>query len=237
MRVLIVDDEPSIVNLVRMNLRMEGYETICTYCGVEAVDAYSRQRPDIVLLDISLPDMDGYEVLGAIRSIDQAAAVIFMTADDKRTSKILGLELGADDYITKPFDNKELVMRVKSLWRRINIGRIQQSDQLPAISPQMSRIKVCGAISLDEDAHQVWIDGEETTLTYREFGVLSYLLSRQKRTISRDELLEQIWGYDYLGNSRVVDILIKRLRDKLGDAGNQIKSVYGVGYKLVGGQS
>ena len=123
MKVLIVDDEPSIVNLIRMNLKLEGYDTVCAYTGREAVEAYAAQRPDIVLLDIMLPDMDGYDVLRAIQELDRSAAVIFITANDKRTSKILGLELGADDYITKPFDNKELVLRVKTLWRRIRLTR------------------------------------------------------------------------------------------------------------------
>ena len=107
MKVLIVDDEPSIVNLIRMNLKLEGYDSVCAYSGREAVEAYAAQKPDIVLLDIMLPDMDGYDVLRAIQELDRSAAVIFITANDKRTSKILGLELGADDYITKPFDNKD----------------------------------------------------------------------------------------------------------------------------------
>ena len=123
MKVLIVDDEPSIVNLIRMNLKLEGYDSVCAYSGREAVEAYAAQKPDIVLLDIMLPDMDGYDVLRAIQELDRSAAVIFITANDKRTSKILGLELGADDYITKPFDNKELVLRVKTLWRRIRLTR------------------------------------------------------------------------------------------------------------------
>ena len=123
MKVLIVDDEPSIVNLIRMNLKLEGYDTVCAYSGREAVERYTTHHPDIVLLDIMLPDMDGYDVLRAIQELDRSAAVIFITASDKRTSKILGLELGADDYITKPFDNKELVLRVKTLWRRIRLAK------------------------------------------------------------------------------------------------------------------
>lgn len=234
MLVLIVDDEPSIVNLVRMNLRMEGHDTICAYSGQEAIDAYTYQTPDIVLLDIGLPDMDGYDVLTQIRNLNESAAVIFMTADNKRTSKILALELGADDYITKPFDNKELVLRVKSLWRRINIVSIQNNKKNSHQSHNDNYLQICGAISIDESGHRIWVNKEEITLTYREFSVLSYMFHRQKRTVKRDELLEQIWGYDYMVGSRVVDILIKRLRDKLGSAGNQIKSVYGVGYKLIG---
>lgn len=111
MKVLIVDDEPHIVNLIRMNLKLEGYDTVCADTGAGAVEAYGNEHPDIVLLDIMLPDMDGYDVLRKIQEIDHSAAVIFITASDKRINKILGLELGADDYITKPFDNKELVLR------------------------------------------------------------------------------------------------------------------------------
>ena len=239
MKVLIVDDEPSIVNLIRMNLKLEGYDSVCAYSGREAVEAYAAQKPDIVLLDIMLPDMDGYDVLRAIQELDRSAAVIFITANDKRTSKILGLELGADDYITKPFDNKELVLRVKTLWRRIRLtrGAVETAPPPPepeGAQPRPSAVLSCGELVLDPDAHTVLVAGEEVSLTYREFDVLCYLMQNRRRVLGREELLENIWGYSFMGNTRAVDILMGRLRQKLGPAGEYIRTVYGVGYRFEG---
>ena len=239
MKVLIVDDEPSIVNLIRMNLKLEGYDSVCAYSGREAVEAYAAQKPDIVLLDIMLPDMDGYDVLRAIQERDRSAAVIFITANDKRTSKILGLELGADDYITKPFDNKELVLRVKTLWRRIRLTRGAVEAAPPPPEPEgaasrPSAVLACGELALDPDAHTVLVAGAEVSLTYREFDVLCYLMQNRRRVLGREELLENIWGYSFMGNTRAVDILMGRLRQKLGSAGEYIRTVYGVGYRFEG---
>lgn len=239
MKVLIVDDEPSIVNLIRMNLKLEGYDSVCAYSGREAVEAYAAQKPDIVLLDIMLPDMDGYDVLRAIQELDRSAAVIFITANDKRTSKILGLELGADDYITKPFDNKELVLRVKTLWRRIRLTRGAVEAAPPPPEPEgaasrPSAVLACGELALDPDAHTVLVAGAEISLTYREFDVLCYLMQNRRRVLGREELLENIWGYSFMGNTRAVDILMGRLRQKLGSAGEYIRTVYGVGYRFEG---
>lgn len=238
-----MDDEPSIVNLIRMNLKLEGYDTVCAYSGREAVEAYAAERPDIVLLDIMLPDMDGYDVLRAIQELDRSAAVIFITANDKRTSKILGLELGADDYITKPFDNKELVLRVKTLWRRIRLTRGAAQEEAeaaspppppPAEPPAEGQALTYGVLTLDPEARTTLVDGEEVALTFREFDLLCYLAENRRRVLKREELLENIWGYSYMGNTRAVDILIQRLRQKLGPAGEYIRTVYGVGYRFEG---
>lgn len=227
MKILIVDDEPSIVNLIKMNLKLEGYDTVCAYTGKEAVEAYAAEAPDIVLLDIMLPDMDGYDVLRAIQEIDQSAAVIFITANDKRTSKILGLELGADDYITKPFDNKELVLRVKTLWRRISLAQSTESD-----AGSTGGMSVYGELQIDQDGRRVLCGGRETALTFREFDLLCYFARYKGRVLKREELLQNIWGYSYMGNTRAVDIHIQRLRAKLGRCGEYIKTIYGVGYKF-----
>ena len=192
MKVLIVDDEPSIVNLIRMNLKLEGYDTVCAYSGREAVES------------------------------------------DKRTSKILGLELGADDYITKPFDNKELVLRVKTLWRRIRLtrGAAQEAEASPS-APEPQAL-THGILTLDPEAHVALVEGQEISLTFREFDLLCYLVRNRRRVLGREELLENIWGYSYMGNTRAVDILIQRLRQKLGAAGEYIRTVYGVGYRFEG---
>ena len=239
MKVLIVDDEPSIVNLIRMNLKLEGYDSVCAYSGREAVEAYAAQKPDIVLLDIMLPDMDGYDVLRAIQELDRSAAVIFITANDKRPSQSLGLALGADGCIPKPFDTKELVLRVKTLWRRIRLTRGAVEAAPPPPEPEgaasrPSAVLACGELALDPDAHTVLVAGSEVSLTYREFDVLCYLMQNRRRVLGREELLENIWGYSFMGNTRAVDILMGRLRQKLGSAGEYIRTVYGVGYRFEG---
>ena len=236
MKVLIVDDEPHIVNLIRMNLKLEGYDTVCADTGAGAVEAYGNEHPDIVLLDIMLPDMDGYDVLRKIQEIDHSAAVIFITASDKRINKILGLELGADDYITKPFDNKELVLRVRSLWRRISLTRGENGADGAADGKKTKKVeeekKQYGILTLDAASRSVWVEQRQVTLTYREFDLLCYLVNIRRRVLGREELLENIWGYSYMGSSRSVDLLIQRLRQKLGPAGEYIRTLYGVGYRF-----
>lgn len=229
LKVLIVDDEPGIVNLIRLNLRLEGYDSVCAANGGEAIDLYRREMPDIVLLDLSLPDMDGFEVIRAIQEIDRSAAVIFITANDRRTSKILGLELGADDYITKPFDNKELVLRVKTLWRRISLAR---ENALKENAAPGAESREYGHLTIQPQARKVLCNGREILLTFREFDLLYYLIRNRSRVINREELLEKIWGYQYMGNTRSVDILIKRLRAKMGDCHVYIRTLYGVGYQF-----
>ena len=236
MKVLIVDDEPHIVNLIRMNLKLEGYDTVCADTGAGAVEAYGNEHPDIVLLDIMLPDMDGYDVLRKIQEIDHSAAVIFITASDKRINKILGLELGADDYITKPFDNKELVLRVRSLWRRISLTRGENGADGASDGKKTKKVeeekKQYGILTLDAASRSVWVEQRQVTLTYREFDLLCYLVNNRRRVLGREELLENIWGYSYMGSSRSVDLLIQRLRQKLGPAGEYIRTLYGVGYRF-----
>lgn len=217
MKVLIVDDEPSIVNLIRMNLKLEGYDTVCAYSGREAVESYAAEKPDIVLLDIMLPDMEGYDVLRAIQELDRSAAVIFITANDKRTSKILGLELGADDYITKPFGVMELISRVKALLRRT-------SPSVPDTPLTLSGITLHPASRSCEAA------GIPVELTYKEYELLSLLIRNAGIVLTRDVLMENVWGTDFIGESRTLDVHIKTLRRKLGDEGIHIKTVRNVGY-------
>ena len=200
------------------------------------MEAYGNEHPDIVLLDIMLPDMDGYDVLRKIQEIDHSAAVIFITASDKRINKILGLELGADDYITKPFDNKELVLRVRSLWRRISLTRGENGADGAADGKKTKKVeeekKQYGILTLDAASRSVWVEQRQVTLTYREFDLLCYLVNNRRRVLGREELLENIWGYSYMGSSRSVDLLIQRLRQKLGPAGEYIRTLYGVGYRF-----
>lgn len=211
-----MDDEPSIVNLIRMNLKLEGYDTVCAYTGREAVEAYAAQRPDIVLLDIMLPDMDGYDVLRAIQELDRSAAVIFITANDKRTSKILGLELGADDYITKPFEIAELLARVETVLRRYHKTE--------------SRITV-GDVVVDTQSRVVTRGGEPVQLTAKEYNLLILFLQNKNIALFRETIYERVWENDYMGDSRTVDLHVQRLRKKLGWQ-ERIAAVYKVGYRL-----
>lgn len=221
MKVLIVDDEPSIVNLIRMNLKLEGYDTVCAYTGREAVEAYAAQRPDIVLLDIMLPDMDGYDVLRAIQELDRSAAVIFITANDKRTSKILGLELGADDYITKPFRPRELVARIQAALRK---------------SGRAASVFTLDGLQVDTASGLVKKEGGEVFLSALEYRLLLVFLNNAGNIVTRDILLHELW--DASGefvNDNTLSVYIKRLREKIEDNPADPKiilTVRGTGYRL-----
>lgn len=224
MKLLIVDDEKDIVNLIQRSLEMEGYEAFCAYNGTEALQMLRKVEPDIILLDIMLPDIDGYGVLEQIHEYDSARPVIFISAQDKLTNRLLGLELGADDYITKPFNTKELVLKVKALWRRMHQTRSSRES-----SGQTIRY---GGMEIHPVLRKVFVDGKERVLTYKEFDTIYLLAHNYARVYSRDQLLNEIWGFDYTGNTRAVDILIKRLRSKIKPCDGYIHTLYGVGYKF-----
>jgi len=224
MRILVVDDEKDIVKLIMRSLEMEGYEAFCAYSGEEAIRMLRKVEPDIVLLDIMLPDMDGYGVLEKIHEYDSARPVIFITAQDKLTNRILGLELGADDYITKPFNTKELVLKIKAIWRRMHQSRISQES--------LGRIIRHGSMEIHPALRKVFVEGRECVLTGKEFDTIYLLARNYAHVYSRDKLLNEIWGFDYMGNTRAVDILIKRLRSKIKPCDGYIHTLYGVGYKF-----
>ena len=220
MKVLVVDDEKDIVKLIRRSFD----STIGAYNGTEAIQKVKCQAPDIVLLDIMLPDMDGYEVLQAVQEYDETLPVIFITAQDKTYSKILGLELGADDFITKPLNIKELVLKVKVLWRRMNYIQMRQTDNQKTLC--------YGNLELHPGMRKVFIEGDTRELTYKEFDTVYFLARHYAHVFTREQLINEIWGFDYVGNTRAVDILIKRLRAKIEPYGNYIHTIYGVGYKF-----
>lgn len=224
MKVLIVDDEKNIVELIRRNLQLEGYETVCAYCGQEAVHRVMTEKPDIVLLDVMMPDLDGYEVLQKIQEIDMTIPIIFITAQGKSYSKVAALELGADDFITKPLNMKELALKIKVLWRRINYSKIPIKEKTDILE--------YGKMVIDVGIRKVFIDGESKELTYKEFDTLYYLASHYAHAFSREKLLNEIWGFDYMGNTRAVDILIRRLRSKIVPCDGYIQTLYGIGYKF-----
>ena len=220
--IMVVDDDPHIAQLIELLLTKEGYEVTTVGRGDEAVTAFRKNPPSLILLDIMLPGMDGWQVCRAIRQTS-TIPIIMLTAKDETFDKVLGLELGADDYITKPFENKELVARVKAVLRRAGGGEAEK-DTLSFPS-----------LSLSLEKYEVYFQGKLVEMPPKELEVLYYLASHPNRVFTREQLLEQVWGFEFFGDSRTVDVHIKRLREKLvgsEEFGWQIKTVWGVGYKF-----
>lgn len=224
MKILVVDDEKSIVNLIRMNLELEGYEVIISMTGMDAVEKFQMKKPELVVLDIMLPDISGHEVIKRFQKIDSEVPVIMLTANSQINDKLLGLQLGADDYITKPFNSTELILRIKVITKRI-----KKKDNGTKENNNEINIK---AIRILKDERKVFIDGKEVPTTYKEFDTLLLMMENYNKVFTREKLLERVWGYEFEGNTRAVDILIQRLRKKLGPYAESLKTVYGVGYKL-----
>ena len=221
--ILVVDDDPNISRLVTLYLEREGYEVKTAARGDDAVNEFTRLPPDMMLLDVMLPGMDGYQVLKSVRK-SSAIPVIMLTARDETFDKVLGLELGADDYITKPFDAKELVARVKAVLRRTQGGEEEKKNDLsfPGLT-----------VSLAEYA--VYYEGKRIEMPPKELEVFYFLASSPNQVFTREQLLKQVWGFDFFGDSRTVDVHIKRLREKLTGSekyGWSIHTVRGVGYKF-----
>ena len=221
--VLVVDDDPSISQLEQVYLKNDGYEVRAAADGLAAVEAFRKQPPDLILLDVMLPGLDGYEVLKMIRK-SSSIPVIMVTARGETFDKVLCLELGADDYIVKPFDGKEMTARVKAVLRRARGSEEEQAGDLsfPGLT-----------VSLKEyDAHY---DGKRLEMPPKELEVLYFLASHPNQVFTREQLLQQVWGYDFFGDSRTVDVHIKRLREKLPDSekyGWSLHTVRGIGYKF-----
>ena len=220
--ILVVDDDPNIAQLVKLYLEKEGYEVNVETRGDDAVAAFQKNPPNLMLLDIMLPGMDGWQVCRAIRQTSNIP-IIMLSAKDETFDKVLGLELGADDYITKPFEGKELAARVKAVQRRAGPSETEKDIlSFPGLS-----------ISLEK--YEVYYQGKLLDMPPKELEVLYFLASHQNRVFTREQLLEQVWGFDFFGDSRTVDVHIKRLREKLQDSetlGWQIRTVWGVGYKF-----
>jgi two-component system, OmpR family, response regulator VicR len=226
-KVLVVDDEEPIADILKYNLENEGYEVVVAYNGQEAVELTKAEEPDIILLDIMLPEMDGMEVCREIRK-DFQMPIIMLTAKDSEIDKVLGLELGADDYVTKPFSNREVVARVKANLRRMTAS---EKNQNTSSTPN---IKV-GALVINRENYSVTRNGEPVDLTHREFELLLYLAKHLEQVMTREHLLETVWGYDYYGDVRTVDVTVRRLREKIEENPsnpNWIVTRRGVGYYM-----
>lgn len=222
-RILVVDDEQAIVDILKFNLTREGYEVVECYDGKSGYETALSEKPDLILLDVMLPEMDGFEVCRKLRN-EISTPIIMITARTEEIDKVLGLELGADDYITKPFGVRELMARVKANLRRTVV---------PSVNNDNSNKLVFGELEIDFESYEVRKSGKELELTTREFELLKFLSATPGKISSRETLLEKVWGYEYYGDGRTVDVTVRRLREKLEE--NPAEPQYivtkrGVGY-------
>lgn len=223
--ILVVDDEQPIADILEFNLQKEGYNVICAYDGDGAIEKVEEEKPDLVLLDVMLPQRDGMEVCREIRK-KHDMPIIMLTAKDSEIDKVLGLEMGADDYVTKPFSNRELIARVKANMRRHQQEAAKEDDT--------NEITI-GALIIHPDAYLVTKRGDAIELTHREFELLHYLAKHIGQVMTREHLLQTVWGYDYFGDVRTVDVTVRRLREKVEDNPSRpmwIITRRGVGYYL-----
>ena len=210
--VLIVEDEKNIVDILSFNLKREGYDTLEAYDGQTGLQLALERNPDLVLLDLMLPKMNGFDVCKAIRAQNRSAPIIMLTAREEETDKVLGLELGADDYITKPFSMRELMARVKA-----NIRRSTMVPAEPSAKPAAGRLEL-GRITIDTELLMAYKDGAPLDLTQREYELLKFLASNPGKVFSREALMENVWNYEgYVGDVRAVDVAVRRLREKVED--------------------
>ena len=230
-KILIVDDEPSIQDLLVFNLEKEGYKTITASDGEEGVAVALSQNPDLILLDVMLPKADGLTVCKRIRQTLSKTPIIMLSAKGEEIDKILGLEIGADDYMTKPFSVRELIARVKA-----NLRKVEQNEQDLASSMLRENKIIVGDLKLDLDKFEVEVRGQKVTdLTRREFEVLRYLAQKPGQVVTREDLLEKVWGYEYYGDIRTVDVTIRRIREKIEKNTSNPKILItkrGVGYYI-----
>ena len=217
--ILVIDDDRNILAIIEMYLKKEGYDVVTCERGDTAIEAFRKAAPSLVVLDVMLPGMDGWEVLAKLRE-ESSVPVIMLTAKGDTTDRIQGLDLGADDYMAKPFEAKELIARIKAVMRRSGSAEEEKCVTFPNLS-----------ISLDN--YSVTLDGRQVEMPPKEIELLYFLASRPGKVFTREQLLEQVWGFDFFGDSRTVDVHVKRIREKLGERSEwQIKTVWGVGYKF-----
>lgn len=227
-KILVVDDEKPIADIVKFNLNKEGFDVYCAYDGDEALELVEEVQPDLILLDIMLPGRDGIEVCREVRK-KYDMPIIMVTAKDSEIDKVIGLELGADDYVTKPFSNRELIARVKA-----NLRRHSQVSSNAAEEEENSELEI-GSLIINPDAYVASKRGETIELTHREFELLHYLAKHMGQVMTREHLLQTVWGYDYFGDVRTVDVTVRRLREKIEDNPSHpawLVTRRGVGYYL-----
>lgn len=227
-KVLVVDDEPSIVTLLRFNLEKEGYQVVSTTDGQKGLDLALAHSFDFIILDVMLPSMDGMAITQKLRQEKNDTPILILTAKDDQVDRIIGLEIGADDYLTKPFSPREVLARMKAIFRRIEPRQAQSEEVEPAYL-------TVGQIKADLTNYQVTVDGQAIELTPKEFELLVYFMKRKDRVIDRDTLLDRIWNFDFSGQSRIVDVHVSHLREKIERDPKHPKyllTVRGFGYKF-----
>jgi two-component system, OmpR family, alkaline phosphatase synthesis response regulator PhoP len=228
-RVLVVDDEESILTLIQFNLQQAGFEVITAMDGEMALQKAHDEQPDLIVLDLMLPKKDGMEVCKQLRSEKVMTPIVMLTAKDDEFDKVLGLELGADDYMTKPFSPREVVARVKAILRRAKIY-----EEIAAKEPDEDKV-IIAELKIIPASYEAYYKGEQLELTPKEFELLLYLAKNKGRVLTRDQLLSAVWNYDFAGDTRIVDVHISHLRDKIemnSKKPQYIKTVRGLGYKL-----
>ena len=226
-KILVVDDDINICELLRLYIEKEGFDVVIANDGGQAITKFKTERPDLVLLDIMLPVFDGWQVCREIRKTSQCP-IIMLTAKGEVFDKVLGLELGADDYVVKPFETKEIVARIKAVLRRVN-------DQVPVVEAQTSKKEVSfDKLVINLTNYELRVNNEQIDTPPKEMELIYHLASNPNRVFTRDQLLDEVWGFDYYGDSRTVDVHVKRLREKLEGVSDQwaLKTVWGVGYKF-----
>ncbi|QUI21293.1 response regulator transcription factor [Vallitalea pronyensis] len=226
-KILVVDDEKAIVDILKFNLQREGYVVVTAYNGEEGLQVFERENPDLMLLDIMMPKMDGLQVCKTIRN-KYDTPIIMLTAKAEEVDKVLGLELGADDYVTKPFSVRELMARIKANLRR-NVLENKNTEEV--------QVMTFDNMSINTNRYEVTIDDVPIALTVREYELLKFLATRKEQIFTREQLLEKVWGYEYYGDVRTVDVTIRRLREKIEDVPGKPKFILtkrGIGYYFKG---
>ncbi|HGM9630291.1 TPA: response regulator YycF [Streptococcus pyogenes] len=230
-KILIVDDEKPISNIIKFNLTKEGYDIVTAFDGREAVTIFEEEKPDLIILDLMLPELDGLEVAKEIRKTSHVP-IIMLSAKDSEFDKVIGLEIGADDYVTKPFSNRELLARVKAHLRRTETIETAVAEENASSGTQELTI---GNLQILPDAFVAKKHGQEVELTRREFELLHHLANHMGQVMTREHLLEIVWGYDYFGDVRTVDVTVRRLREKIEDTPSRPEYILtrrGVGYYM-----
>jgi two-component system OmpR family response regulator len=230
-KILVVEDDQTLLNVLKYNLAKEGYGILTAADGVQALDVARSNKPDLIVLDIMLPGLDGFEVCRILRA-EMTTPILMLTAKAEETDKVVGLELGADDYMTKPFSMREFLARIKAMIRRAEIVKIGESS-----AKEAAAIIRVGEIEIDLARHTVSRSGSLIDLSPKEFDLLAFLVKNREQVFSRDQLLEKVWGYDYAGDTRTVDVHIRWLRQKIeSDPANprHLLTVRSIGYKFEG---
>jgi two-component system OmpR family response regulator len=231
-KILVVEDDKTLLDVLKYNLLKESYGVVTAADGVHALDVARSEKPDLIVLDIMLPKLDGFEVCRILRK-EMTSPILMLTAKTEEIDKVVGLELGADDYLTKPFSMRELLARIRAMLRRVEMMR-QETPSKQEVVPQAMKI---ANLEINFARHQVWRGGLALDLSPREFELLAFLVKNRGQVFSRDHLLEKVWGYDYAGDTRTVDVHIRWLRQKIEDDPSHpahLLTVRGVGYKFEG---